>query len=101
MKQKYFNYKKIVFQSKRSLKWLKTKYDKSVMISSETVHQFKIKEKHDRAIRLEQEYDLKTQPLGHTDLRLIHMQRSTDMNMTSAQWCYLHNNIIFLVIILI
>ena len=34
-------------------------------------------------------------------LRLIHMQPSTDTNMTSAQWCYLHNNIIFLIIILI
>ena len=45
------------------------------MISSETVHQFKIKEIKistldtfetrtcDRAIKLEQEYDLKTQPL--------------------------------------
>ena len=55
----------------------------------------------DRAIRLEQECDLKTQPLSHTDLRLIHMQPSTDTNKTSAQWCYLHNNIIFLVIILI
>ena len=52
------------------------------MISSETVHQFKIKEKIstldtfetrtcDRAIRLEQEYDLKTQPLGHTDYELL------------------------------
>ena len=41
--------------------------------------------------------------LGSFDrgLRLIHMQPSTDTNMTSAQWCYLHNNIIFLVIILI